>query len=244
MGDFCLRSEALAEWDMHFTQSQAVVAEAQGLLQGTQSIVCMADLLTLGAFCSLPIISGGLLGAYTTEAEALEALKLSVPDFLFVTDDLEAGSGISLVKQTKSICPDSVALLFLRTETKSLVHDAVEAGADGVMFVSSLGGRGDGDFMGALRTTLSGDIYYPRDVLKAADYANDPKQKLPTDITKKETEVLACLASGSTNKEIAEHLYVSLETVKSHVSAVIGKLGVRNRQAAAVIAVQAGLIAC
>ena len=107
--------------------------------------------------------------------------------------------------------------------------------------MSSLGGRGDGDFMGALRKTLHGGIYYPRDVLKAADFANNPQHLLPSDLTKKESEVLSCLTSGSTNKEIAERLFVSVETVKSHVSAVIGKLGVRNRQAAAVVAIQAGM---
>ena len=219
-----------------------VCAEATALLQGTQVIVCMADPLTLGAFSLLPPISEGLIGAYTTESEVVEITKSCCPDLLFVTEDLEEGCGISLVRKTKLACPDTICLVFLRTETKSMVHQCIEAGAEGAMFVSSLGGRGDGDFMGALRKTLHGGIYYPRDVLQAADFANNPQHLLPSDLTKKESEVLSCLASGSTNKEIAERLFVSVETVKSHVSAVIGKLGVRNRQAAAVVAIQAGVV--
>ena len=218
-----------------------LMVEAFELLSGTQSIACMADQLTLGSFCLIPPVARSLLGACTSEEEVLELMKTTTPDLLFATEDLEQGSGLSLVRNVKQRCPDTICLLFLRTETKSLVQDCIEAGANGVMFVSSLGGRGDGDFMGALRSTISGATYYPRDVLRAADYASEPKHPLPKDLTKKEREVLSCLAAGGTNKEIAERLFVSPETVKSHVSAVIGKLGVKDRTAAAVIAIKAGL---
>ena len=82
-------------------------------------------------------------------------------------------------------------------------------------------------------------------LFRSAGYSDSQQwkpQPLPADLSEREQEVLILLSEGATNKEIAERLIVSTETVKSHVSAIIGKLGVRDRTAAAVLAIKAGLV--
>ena len=65
-------------------------------------------------------------------------------------------------------------------------------------------------------------------------------QLLLEDLSERELEVLRLLTAGQTNREISDELFVSAETVKSHVSAVIGKLGVRDRTQAAIFAIRHG----
>ena len=70
------------------------------------------------------------------------------------------GYGIKLVEIIKKRTPELQALIFLQRETPEVVHEAMEAGADGVMFSSSIG-TGNGDFIQALTTTAGGGIYSP-----------------------------------------------------------------------------------
>ena len=107
-----------------------------------------------------------------------------------------------------------------------MVNEALEAGADGVMFVSSIG-QTRGDFLKALQCTRDGGVYYPeqvRDMARQSSPKTPPCSRLQ-DLSERELDVLKALTAGLSNREIADRLIVSSETVKSHVSAIIGKLG-------------------
>ncbi len=78
------------------------------------------------------------MGACTTAQEAL-AHAAQAPDLVLVTEDLEQGYGISLVRELRKRWPQCICLLFLRRETQEVVREALDAGAQGVIFVSSLG---------------------------------------------------------------------------------------------------------
>jgi DNA-binding CsgD family transcriptional regulator len=69
-----------------------------------------------------------------------------------------------------------------------------------------------------------------------------PESKDPFGLTRREREVLALVAAGMTDPEIAEHLSIGRRTAESHVSAVLAKLGVETRSAAAASAVRHGLV--
>ena len=181
------------------------------------------------------------VGAATTEDEALEIQQECKPDLLITSEDLEKGYGIRLVETIKKRSPELKALIFLQRETPEVVQEAMEAGADGVMFTSSIG-TGNGDFIQALTTTCSGGIYYPKAVREAVAKKPRPAPVLTDPLSDRELEVLRCIIQGMKNLEIAEALFISAETVKSHVSTAIQKLGVRDRTQAAVFALTYGLV--
>lgn len=204
-------------------------------------LVCSKNRLTLSALCLCTPILQSLVGGATTEDEALYVLQESHPDILITSEDLEKGYGIRLVEKAKDHSPDLKALIFLQRETPEVVQEAMEAGADGVMFMSSIG-TGDGDFIHALSTTNSGGIYYPRAVREVAIAMMKPAPILVDPLSERELEVMRCIIGGMKNTEIADSLFVSAETVKSHVSTAIHKLGVRDRTQAAVFALTHGLV--
>lgn len=125
------------------------------MLANKRVLVCSKNRLTLTAVSIAEPILQSLIGGATTEDEALQIQLESNPDLLITSEDLERGYGIRLVEKAKQQSPGLKALIFLSRETPEVVQEAMEAGADGVMFVSSIG-TGDGDFIHALRTTNSG----------------------------------------------------------------------------------------
>ncbi|KGG26963.1 MULTISPECIES: response regulator transcription factor [unclassified Prochlorococcus] len=227
------------EFNHHSEALKTARKKCRESLAGKTSVVCMGDRLALNSFCLVKPIHDSIAAASTTQAEGLNAVRKHRPDILFTSDDLEQGYGIDLVKETKLVSTEIKALIFLRRETKEVVDEALDAGADGVMFVSSVG-TGNGDFINSLLTTLKGGIYYPADI---RDLARDSKQlndapAIDCQLTERELEVLNAIVGGLSNKGISESLFVSTETVKSHVSTIISKLGVRDRTQAAVFAIR------
>ena len=95
----------------------------------------MGDRLALNSFCLVKPIYDSIAAASTTQAEGIKAIGKHRPDILFTSDDLEQGYGIDLVKEAKLVSTEIKALIFLRRETKEVVDEALDAGADGVMFV-------------------------------------------------------------------------------------------------------------
>jgi DNA-binding NarL/FixJ family response regulator len=216
--------------------------EVEALLAGSSIVACMGDRLTLASFAMAVPIWSHLLAAVTTAGEALERVREHKPDLLIATEDLEQGYGIALVEAVERLHPPTRTLIFLKRENPLVVNEALEAGADGVMFISSIG-QTRGDFLKALECTRDGGVYYPeavREMARESSPEDAETQKLLKDLSERELDVLKALTTGLSNREIAESLFVSSETVKSHVSAIIGKLGVRDRTQAAILAIRHG----
>ena len=179
-----------------------------------------------------------LVGGFTTEDEVKNACEKDKPDFLFIVDDLEAGYALNAIRAVKKTSPKTKCLLFTSRETLAVVRDAVNAHTDGVIFVSSIGLGLDGDFVPALKAVAAGGVYYPPAVRERAGYELQP---LPDDLSERELEMLKALCAGQSNKEIAESLSLSTETVKTYVSSTIAKMGVNTRLEAAIKAIRSGL---
>ena len=226
------------EFPLRSAQVQTAFAAGKSLLAGKTSIACMGDLLTLATFSLVPVISESLIGAYTTQAEAAEACQAKSPDLLFITENLEQGYGLSLARHVKEFSPKTRTAVFLHRETQAVVREALDAFVEGVIFVSSLGKGLEGDFMRSLAAIAEGGNYYPKEVKAVAGY--EAVEVLP-DLTDREMEVLQVLSCGMSNREISEALFISAETVKSHVSTIIGKMGVKDRTQAVIKAIRAGI---
>ena len=226
------------EFLLRSAQVQAAFETGKPLLAGKTAVVCMGDLLTLASFSLVPVISDCLIGAYTTQAEAAQACQAKKPDLLFITENLDQGYGLSLARHVKEFSPKTRTVVFLHRETQAVVREALDAFVEGVIFVSSLGKGLEGDFMRSLAAIAEGGNYYPKEVKAAAGY--EAVEILP-DLTDREIEVLQVLSCGMSNREISEALFISAETVKSHVSTIIGKMGVKDRTQAVIKAIRAGI---
>ena len=207
------------------------------LFQGKKLVSALGNPLTLACFAFISTIRSASVGNFTTQAEALRACEAKQPDFLIASDDLAQGYATALIKEVKAASPKTKCLLFLYRETEEVVRDAINAGCQGVCFVSSIGRGKESDFSQALTAMSEGHTYYPQKVKDKAGFELKP---LP-DFSAKELEVLKVLCLGLSNKSIAERLVISTETVKTHVSNIISKFGVTDRTAAVVTAIRSGL---
>ena len=107
----------------YFVQSDRVrdaFEEVKGLLAGKTSMACMGDMLTLAAFSHAIPLNNSLLGAYTTEREALTACQDKQPDLLYITEQLEQGYGINLALKVKNISSQRYFYCFCNVKVKTL----------------------------------------------------------------------------------------------------------------------------
>ena len=188
--------------------------------------------------CHAWFLKGGLVGGFTTEKETVECCQAEEPDFLLIVDDLEVGYALTAIRAIKEVSPNTRCILFTDRETLAVVRDALNSATDGVVFVSSIGLGMGGDFGPAIKAVSEGNVYYPKDVRAKAGFELKP---LPSDLSARELDVLKELCNGKSNKEIAETLVISVETVKTYVSSCIATLGCSSRLEAAVLGIRSGL---
>jgi DNA-binding NarL/FixJ family response regulator len=219
---------------------QALV-QCTALLSGKRVVLAIGNRLALTSTVLSAPIQPVCVGGATTEEEAFALVQRQFPDLLIVSEELESGYGIRLLQRVRERWPHMAQLIFLSRETQLVVQEALDAGANGVMFISSLG-SGDGDFMQALRTIAAGGVYLPAALqrLLAADRLNLPPLVEP--LSPREHQVVAAVARGLTNVEIGDAMEISHETVKTHVANAMDKLAVRDRTQLAVMALLRGLI--
>jgi len=216
-------------------------SKATTLLQSCTLVACFGNRALLNFFLSGLTRPGQVTGAATTEEEGLALLKLHRPDFLVVTDQLEQGCGIRLVERTKAIQPEVRTLLLVgRLQRPAKLRAAVDAGCDGLCLESGMGLDAGTP---ALRAIRDGGTYIDRPLseLLRSRGLGQARGPVPS-LSARETEVLELVMLGFQNGEIAAKLFLSPETVKSHISSLLTKLGARDRTHATVRALQLGLV--
>ena len=130
--------------------------QVQELMQGSSTLACMGSRALLSLFVCAAPFPDSLVGAVTTEAEALARIAQHRPTFLFVTDALEQGSGLSLVRQAHRLQPELRTLLILNTDNQELAKQAIELGCNGVVIEHRLA---EGAMVQAIRAVVGGGVY-------------------------------------------------------------------------------------
>ena len=176
-----------------------------------------------------------VVGEAATAEEALQAAVELRPDVLLLDIDLPGMSGVDLVRELAPRLPTTrIVMLTVSTDRRHLL-DAVRHGAAGYLTKDLPADA----LLRAVRGIRSGDLPMPRAMaaqviehFARGAAAGDEDSELAS-LSARELEVLRLLEAGLTDREIADALTISTRTVESHVSAVLRKLGVRNRAEAA-----------
>jgi len=181
-----------------------------------------------------------VVGEATSGEEAVELVTRLQPDVVLM--DVRLGSGIDGLEATRRIAalglPSRVLMLSLH-DMPAYVREALAAGAAGYVLKDA----SITELRGAVSQVMAGQSVMPLNLINAA-LRQSEREVRPIDalntLTPREREVLAQIAEGLTNKEIARLLNVSPATVKAHVERIIAKLGVSDRTQAAVLVARAG----
>jgi len=182
------------------------------------------------------------VGEATTGEEAVRFAAETQPDVVLMDVQMPGMSGVEATRQIVSSSPQIRVLVVMMFEDDSLVFAAMRAGARGYL----LKGARHEDMVRAIRAVGSGDaIFSPAIAAKLVDYfaalqPSRPLQVFP-ELSSREREILALLARGHKNTEIAERLVISPKSVRNYVSNIISKLQVADRAQAILRAKDAGL---
>ena len=151
-------------------------------------------------------------------------------------------NGIEATRKIKEIAPDTAILILTAYDDDEYVLGLLDAGAAGYLLKSARGR----DLVGAIRAIRSGEsVLHPKIIaklLKRATIAPAGEHKASELLSERESEILKLVTSGMSNKEIAEKLFLSQRTIKSHLTNIFNKLNVASRSEAIVKGLQWGLV--
>jgi DNA-binding NarL/FixJ family response regulator len=174
-----------------------------------------------------------LVAQAATGSEALREFRTHRPDVTLMDLRLPDTSGIDVIVAIRGEFPDARILALTTAEGDVDIQRVLEAGARGYLPKS----LPPAEIVDAIRQVHAGKKRIPPQVAaQIAEHVSDEP------LTAREIEVLQHVASGNRNKDIAERLFISEETVKVHVKHVMEKLGASDRTQAVAIAVRRGII--
>ena len=187
-----------------------------------------------------------VLGTAGDGAEAVLACRRLRPDVVLMDIRMPGTDGIEATRQL-TLDDQAPRVLILTTfDLDEYVFDALRAGASGFLLKEAT----DGQLYDAVRVIAAGDALLAPTVTRRliSEFARiHPPVAVPQPsslaaLTPRETEVLRLVAEGLSNSEIAARLTVTDDTVKTHVSRLLAKLGLRDRVQAVVTAYESGLV--
>jgi DNA-binding NarL/FixJ family response regulator len=188
-----------------------------------------------------------VVGTAADGAEAVRKCRELRPDVVLMDVRMPGTDGIEATRQLSGSAPQVPRILILTTfDLDEYVYDALAAGASGFLLKDATAER----LFDAVRVIAAGDALLAPAVTRRligefarmrVRSATSPVPALRS-LTPRETQVLRLIAEGLSNTEISARLVVTEETVKTHVSRVLSKLGLRDRTQAVVAAYETGLV--
>jgi len=188
-----------------------------------------------------------VVGQASNGQEAVDlAMKLR-PDVLLMDMQMPILNGIGATRRLKQSLPECRVIMLTTFNDDETIFDALRAGAVGYL----LKDVGSAQLAESIRITWRGEsILDPSVAAKVVQefsrvssmVPSNSSDVLPEPLSEREIELLGLIASGLSNKEIAETLFITEGTVKNHITHILGKLGVRDRTQAALKAKELGVI--
>jgi DNA-binding NarL/FixJ family response regulator len=178
--------------------------------------------------------------------EAIEETRRLLPDVILMDIRMPNLDGVEATRRLVARGTDSRILILTTFDLDEYVYEAIRAGASGFLLKDVR----PQELVDAIHVVAKGDALLAPSITRrlldrfAEQAPQDDPEPPPqlASLTERELEVLKLVAKGWSNAELAEKLFVSETTVKTHVSSVLRKLGLRDRVQAVVMAYEAGLV--
>ncbi len=183
-----------------------------------------------------------VVGEAATGDEAIALAASLQPDVILMDIKMPGINGIQATREIVHTSPHIGILVVTMLEDDDSVFAAMRAGACGYL----LKGANQAEILRAIRAVANGEAIFGPSIARrllgffAATRRTVPPRIFP-ELTEREGEILALIAQGRSNEEIAEQLSLSLKTVRNHVSNIFSKLQVADRAQAVIRAREAGL---
>jgi NarL family two-component system response regulator LiaR len=171
---------------------------------------------------------------------ALAGVQRHEPDVVLMDLVMPGGGGVEAIRRLRELRPETRVLVLTSFLDDEKLFPAVRAGAAGYL----LKDVEPSELVRAIRTVADGEaLLHPAVAARLMEEFSDTERPVAEEaLTAREREVLVLIARGLPNKQIALELGIAEKTVKTHVSSILGKLGLTDRTQAALYAVRAGLI--
>ena len=188
-----------------------------------------------------------VVGEGTNGIEAVDLARRTQPDIVLLDLVMPEMDGIQATSLILDNCPNSRIIILTSFSDEDKVLPAIRAGAEGYL----LKDINPAELVQAVYDAYLGKVQLHPEVARkliSTVAAIPPKPgvttpETPAGLTERENDVLSLIAQGMNNRTIAERLFISEKTVKTHVSNILGKLGVADRTQAAIYALRSGLSA-
>lgn len=192
-----------------------------------------------------------IVGEASNGNEAIAVVQHTQPDVVLMDVRMPLLDGVAATRALRELVPQCRILLLTTFDDNEYVFEGLRAGAAGYLLKDTPSDK----LAEAIRTVARGDSFLQPSIAAkvVAEFARlsalPPKpQAMPTSpalvepLSERELAILRYLSRGDSNKEIATALYLSEGTVKNHITNILGKLGVRDRTQAALVARERGLL--
>ena len=182
-------------------------------------------------------------GEASNGEEAIALVDREQPDVILMDVRMPGTDGIEATRRITERHPDVAVLVLTTFDLDDYVYGALRAGASGFLLKDAPAD----DLVDAIRVVARGDALLAPQVTRRLidEFASRPQSRDPEgldSITERELDVLRLVARGLTNSEIAGELFLGETTVKTHVSRLLTKLGLRDRVQLVVLAYESGLV--
>lgn len=188
-----------------------------------------------------------VVGQASNGQEAVDMAMQLRPDVILMDMQMPILNGVGATRRLKKSLPECRVIVLTTFTDNETIFDALRAGAVGYL----LKDVGSAQLADSVRATARGEsILDPSVAAKVVQEFSrvsnmvpaTNSEVLPEPLSEREVELLGLIASGLSNKEIADALFITEGTVKNHITHILGKLGVRDRTQAALKAKELGLI--
>jgi len=181
-----------------------------------------------------------VVGEAASGEEALRLAMEHAPDVALVDLVMPGLDGVEVTRRLKQQSPRTQVIVLTSYHEDEHIFPALRAGARSYL-LKDVSTR---ELADAVRKAAAGEaVMHPRVAARVIQELRSPaREEIAPDLSEREREVLRLIAEGISNAEIAERLIISENTVKSHVSNILGKLHLADRTQAAVYAWREGLV--